>query len=324
MRVKNVLISIIMLVFVGYGGVKVYMWQKAKQDIDKVFLGLNFGISQAYGYKVTADYKQISTSIFGPVGIKGVRIRIPAIEEEITVAEFNLLERDFDADFKNGGLPLRLHFKVTDLNMNTSLIDKIEEKVQQLKRQHNIKDDPKALFNRLGYAHIVKRSNDLVALGYKKLSMDFEIDMTLDAESKEATLKFHQDIDDVGKLDLTLKFANMGNNINNTILGLQIKEAKLEFKDDSYMNRLLKSYANESNMSLSAFRTKLIADIKQDFDDKKIKINASSVENIQAFVKKPEEIILTLYPFRPVGIGSLKHYKAGDVPSLLNFQVHVE
>ena len=324
MRVKNVIITIIMLSFVGYGGLKLFMWQQAKEDIDKVFLGLSLAMSELYGFKVIANYKQISTSILGAVGIKGVSLRFPSLGEEITIAEFKLLERDLDGDSPQGGLPLRLHFLIDDLNMNISLLEKLENKHRQLQRQSNIKDDPNALLNRLGYKKIVQRTNDLRALGYDKTSIDMEFDIIFDPVIKEATVIFNQDIKDFARIDIMIKVVELENSTRNAVLGVRIKEARLKFVDHSYMNRVLKLYAEDEHVELEDFRKRLILGIKQDINNKKIILSENSIKNIQTFVKKPEKIIFTVYPYNPVAIESFKHYKAGDVPSLLNLQVHLE
>ena len=313
-----------MLSLASYGGLKLYMWNKAKHEVDQVFNEINHAMSAAYDLNVVAAYKQISTSVFGPIGIKGVSLRIPEFNEEVTVAELKLLEHDLDIDSKKGNLPLRIHLLIDGLRINVSLLEKMGKQFNKLKLQHDIKDDPTALVNRLGYQEIVRRSNDLLALGYSQLDMDLEYNMTINLNSKEASLFFRQNTKSLGNFKIKLNIVEMSDNINSAVLGARIKEARFEYVDKSYMDRFIKSYADDVNMTLPAFREKLVRDIKEDFADKNIKLGDRSVKNIQTFVKKPEKIVFTIYPYRPIGIESLKHYKVGDIPSLLNLQAHLE
>ncbi len=324
MRIKNIIITIVMLSLAGYGGLKLYLWNEAKQNVDLIFNGINQAMTSAYDSRVVATYNQISTSVFGSIGIKGISIRFPELNEEIKVAEIKLLESDLDSELKKGKLPTRVHFVINGLQMNVSLFDKLDRKLDKIKIQQNIKEDPNALVNRLGYQNIVRRSNDLMRLGYSKMDMDLEIDMNLDMKSNEASLYLRQDIKDMGKYKVMLKFSGISDNIDKAVLGLRIKEAKLEFLDKSYVDRIIQSYADDNNMTLSAYRNKLIGKIKKDFINKEMKLSKSSINNILAFVKKPNKIVFTIYPYRPVAIESLKHYKAGDVPGLLNLQAHLK
>jgi len=41
-------------------------------------------------------------------------------------------------------------------------------------------------------------------------------------------------------------------------------------------------------------------------------------------MKDPNKLVVTMYPFQPVGVESIKDYKPGDVPMLLNLQVYAE
>ncbi len=324
MRIKNIIIAIIMLSLAGYGGLKLYMWKKVKNEVEQIFNAFGSGMTAAFGLKVVADYKQISTSVFGPVGIKGISIKIPEFGEEITVSEIRLLERDLNFDIEKGNLPLRMHVLISGLKMDISLYDKLGENTGKIQRQHNLKEDPTALVSRLGYREIVRRSSDLRSLGYRDIDMDLEFDMTINAESNEASIYFRQDTKNLGNYKIRLKVVGVSDKLNSIVLGVRIKEAKLEFVDDSYMNRFIKMYADENNMSLSTYRKRLINNIKQDIAQKEINLSDDTINNILAFVNKPDKIVFTIHPSRPVAVESLKHYKAGDVPGLLNLQAHLK
>ena len=322
MRIKNLLITIIMISLAAYGGMKFYVWKKASSEIDQVFTAFGYGMTAAFGLNVIADYQYLSVSLFGDVGVKGISIKIPEFNQEITVSEIKLFERDFD--IKKGNLPPRVHILITGLKMDISLYDKIGESLAKIERQHNVKEDPNTLIHRLGYQEIIRRSNDLRRLGYRNIDMDLELDMSMDIKTQDASLFMRLDFKKLGEYNIQVKLAGMSDNVNSAVLGVRIKEAKIEFVDKSYINRLIKLYANENKMSLPTYRKKLIATIKQDFAQKEIKLSDDTIKNILAFVNKPDKIVFTIYPYRPVAIESMKHYKVGDIPRLLNLQAHLK
>ena len=77
-------------------------------------------------------------------------------------------------------------------------------------------------------------------------------------------------------------------------------------------------------MELEPYRKLVAAKFEQDVAAKKIKLSADSVKSIKRFIENPKSIIVTAYPYRPVGIESIKHYKPGDVPMLLNLQARLD
>ncbi len=320
MQIKNILISIIVFGLAAYGGVKGYMYYAAKKDIDQIFTAMEY----FSGGELRIDYEHIASSIYGPVGIRGLRLRLPRYEEEITIKEFSLYERDLKGDLSKGDLPGRFHFKIDQMTMNTSLITRLQQQAEKIRQTNNIKqDDGMRVLKRLGYAGIYETSNDLVALGYDRLTMTFEMDVQIDVKQRQVVVHYNTVVEDMGTFNLSVHMDGVTNNINDAVLGVKLKEVRFEYIDDSYMDRLMKVYADQRNMELEPFREQLVTAFKTDIEQKQIKLSEDSIKNVQDFLKKPNRLILTMYPFKPVGIESIKHYKPGDVPMLLNLQAHL-
>jgi len=320
MRIKNLIITILMLSLVAYGGLKFYMYYKAKQDVDALFAPARMVMDIRYG--------QISTSVFGPIGIKGLEFSIPQLGEKITVGEFKLVNYDNIGKMMDGTLPSRFHFTVTDLHFKLALLDKIEKEArlaaQRQGRTLSKNDDTPALVKRLGYQAVYEKSNDLRALGYDQLTLDLDFDMHFNPTAGEAKFIVREAVDEMADVQIELLLAGLASDINSAVLGFKIKDMKITYLDDSYVDRLLKVFAEQENMELDAYRRKVVADLDKDIVGKKIKLSADSVKNIQSFILNPKKLIITAYPYKPVGIESIKHYKPGDIPMLLNLQAHLQ
>ena len=163
-----------------------------------------------------------------------------------------------------------------------------------------------------------------VPLGYNEMTMDFDFDMQFNPKTREARFVMREIVDDMGDVQIDMTLADLASDINSAVLGFKIKELKIAYEDDSYIDRLLKVFAEQENMELDAYRRKVVADLEKDIAEKKIKLNADSVKNIQRFIENPKKLIITSYPYKPVGVESIKHYKPGDVPMLLNLQAHLQ
>ncbi|MBI1425440.1 MAG: hypothetical protein GC149_18550 [Gammaproteobacteria bacterium] len=327
MRIKNAFVTLVVLCLVGYGALKLYVYYRAKDNFQQILycMGMPRGMSVSAPEKNEYfDYDHISASVFGPVGIKGLKIRIPMFDEEITFGEV-LLTYDYDGDIKTCPTPKHINFTVNNLKMNVSLLEKIAKQKEKFKERQGIEDDEvPELVRRLGYADLYTRASDFRALGYNELNIDLGFDLTFNKEDMEATFNVHEKMKGMGDFSFTFTVAGMAKNINSAVLGAKLKEAKLEYTDESYVNRLFKMFAESNKEDVNAYRNTVVAGLPTDFNSKQIKLGADSIKNLTDFLQDPKRLIVTMYPYEPVGIESIKLYKPGDVPMLLNVQIYTK
>lgn len=325
MRVKNILITLAVVGLAGYGGLKLHVFYKAKENFQQILycagmprLPDNVPKSEYF------DYDRISASIFGPIGIKGLKIRIPALDEEIYFGEI-MLTVDYDGNIKNCPTPRHINFTINELRIDVSLLEKIEKQQEEYRRKGLIQgDEVPEIIRRLGYAELFERSDDFRALGYTSLVTDLSFDMRVDKSAGEAIVAYEVNTHDLGHLRTRMTVSGMAENINSAVLGAKIKEASIEFDDDSYIERLLKVFADKQQIDVETYRANLLAGLQSDFTAREVKLNADAVANLKQFLAQPGRLIVTMYPFNPVGVESIKHYKPGDVPMLLNLQIYAE
>lgn len=326
MRLKNLLITLIVVGLAGYGALKLYVFYRAKKNFQQILYcaGIPQVPAGAPPKSRIFDYDHITASVFGPVGIKGLKFRIPSLDEEIDFGEV-LLTYDYDGDLKTCPTPKHINFTIHDMRVNVSLLEKLNKQEAQYRARRGLGDKPiPELVSRLGYANLYEQSTHFRELGYDRLNMDVSFDLTFDPENKQATFNVHEKVKKLGDINFSMTITNMAENINSAVLGVKIKEAKLEYFDDSYVSRLFKMFAAENNEDVTTYRKQVIGDLGADISSKQIKLGKDSVNNLMAFLQDPKHLIVTLYPYEPVGIQSIKLYKPGDVPMLLNLQIYTK
>lgn len=323
MRIRNTLISLFVLAIAGYGAIKLYVFYRAKENFQQILYctGVPRGAFNAPKRSRNFDYDHISASVFGPIGIKGLKIRFPAIDEEVHFGEI-LLTYDYDGDLKTCPTPKHINFTINHLKLNVSLLEKIEQQKAKFRQQHGIDEEPiPELVSRLGYTGLYKHAMDFRALGYNELDMSTSFDLVFNEADKLATFTIHENVKNLGDFNLKFTIDGMAKNINSAVLGAKIKEASVEYQDESYVSRLFKMFAQQNNQDVDAFRKALVNGLAADFSDKQVKLDADSIKSLQSFLADPKQLFLTMYPYQPVGIESIKMYKPGDVPMLLNLQI---
>lgn len=326
MRIKNLLITLVVVGLAGYGALKLYVFYQAKNKFQQILycMGIPRQAMNMPPKSRLFDYDHITASIFGPIGIQGLVFRIPPLDEEIDVGQVQFTY-DYDGDLKTCPTPKHVNLSLQGLQMNVSLVNKYNDMLAKRRQQLGLADQSvPELVSRLGFTNLYEESTDFSGLGYNKLDMDMSIDWSYNKDNKSATTTVYEKIRHMGDFTYSMTVADLAKNIDSAVLGVKIKEAKLVYHDDSYISRLFKMFAAQNKMDVAAYRKQVIDNLASDFSAKQIKLGKDSVNNLKDFLRDPRQLIVTLYPYEPVGIESVKLYKPGDVPMLLNLQIYTK
>lgn len=326
MRLKSVVITFVVVGLAGYGALKLYAFYRAKKNFQQILYcaGMRHVQLNAPPRSRVFNYDHIAASLFGPVGIKGIKYYIPSLDEEIDIGEL-VLTYDYDGDLKTCPTPKHINLSIQGLSMNVSLLDKLAKQRAEYRAQHGLDAEPvPELVSRLGFTNLYAQSTHFHDLGYKHINMDASFDLTFDKANKAATFDLQGKVNRLGNFNFAITLADMAKNINSAVLGVKLKEAKLEYVDDSYVSRLYKMFAAENKQDVATYRKQLIAGLDTDLSSRQIKLGQDSINNLKDFLAHPKHLIVTMYPYEPVGLNSIKLYKPGDVPMLLNVQIYTK
>jgi hypothetical protein len=289
MNVKNIFISIIMVLLAVYGGFKMYMHFEAKDKIDKMMSGL-----QMMG--IEAKYDRISTSIFGSIGVQGLTFRLPNITETIGFGEV-MINRYEQVENQ---LPREINISLEDVKFNVRLVDEL---IKQSGQSEQLSDHP-------GWKD----------LGYETIKIDMELDLRFLPAENEFIFNMTQRIKDMWDIRFMMDITEIPVNKPPDPLGVRLKELRLDYKDKSYAERVYKWQANKRGIDLAAYKKQLLEEFEADLAEEKPKLSQESIQNLRAFIATPDKITVTMYPYKPVAFGSVKHYESADVPLLLNLR----
>ena len=326
MRIRNFIVTLLVLAAAGYGGLKLYSYNKVKTGVDFIV--------ETMAPVATLEYEMISTSIFDGVGIKGVHIYIPQFQEDIYIEEI-LLDQDFvnliylANDTAQGQTPdfddieFKLKLELNGLKYNATFDEKIEyEMTNALQQTGQSSSLTPKIIQVLGYKSLYDRMNDFRDLGYSTMEMDIIVSFEMDMINKQINLDYVIDTKDMYKMDFHFVLDASSSNAYNISDSVKLKEMELKYTDYSYANRLIGLMAKDNDMDIEAYREKIIDDFKADLKRNDVKLYQETVDNIIAFLKKPERLNVTMYPSSPVDFNSLDLYEPGDIPRLFNIQVY--
>ncbi|MEL6492152.1 MAG: hypothetical protein AAFV85_14900 [Cyanobacteria bacterium J06634_6] len=146
-------------------------------------------------------------------------------------------------------------------------------------------------------------------LGYDKdLDADFAAEYEYNADDKTVNLKkFKLGADDVGAMELSFQFANltpdqtMVDNFPFSLFGAEFVGAKIQYSDDSFIDKILESTAEEQGITLKEAKEEAIKGLEADSAD----LPADFVKEMKNFINDPESFTITFDPDSPVPLSSL-------------------
>lgn len=307
MNLRNFFISLLMLILAAYGGFKAYTYFEAKKKIDAA-------LEPLHKMGVEVSYDRVATSIFGSVGVRGLRFRFPKINEDVSFGEVQLVHFEKDENAP----PTRFHVTMDDVRFSVKLYEEFTRIMDAIPQRK--KGELDEAFESMGYSGLYNRMSEYRALGLQNIKMDLNLDLIYRPSLKEASYESTVNVDDMGIFYSRVVRTNMKTLYTPDAVGSKLKEAQFDLIDHSFTDRLMKSYITNTSTDLETYRQQVLRDVDTEIATKQIRLSPESIQNLKAFISKPDKLRITMYPYEPVSILGLKHYRPGDVPVVLNLR----
>lgn len=277
----------IILLIAGYFGLRAYAAHVAEKNINRT-------IGKVDGF-VDMDYQKVDVGLFGlNTHIKNVRLAQPGRPKTVKIDD--IVIRRFD---RQGRIPASLHVRFKGINVDLDQMGKDAAALRQM-----------------GYSHI---------------KADTELDYTYDpAQQTLAINKFQTGAAGLGDITMTCQIANMDLNPANlpvllfTFPDILLNQAKLTYRDHSFVKRFLKLAAQKKGQAYDAFMRDLNATLDNEIAGQSDPFLKQAMTSFKQFLNNPDAITLSISPDEPVSIGRLQNVKGRDeLIKLLNAKAYV-
>ena len=239
---------------------------------------------------VEIDYKKVEQSLLGRgTSVKDVVITPVLSGESIAVDEIVLY------DFKQkDDVPTYMKFAVNGLSLTDDSMETSE------------------MFTELGYKGNV--------------AANFATEYEYEADGQTMRLKkFEVGADDVGDIEMNFQFSNISldeeavANFPFSLFGAEFHNAKITYRDDSFMERIFETTAAAEGISVKEAKESAIADLEADFESGESGLPEEFVSEMKAFIQDPDRFTITFSPDEPVPMSSFISIEGPeDVIELLN------
>lgn len=316
---KGKLLVLLALPAIGYAGVTLYLHVQVGKTIDAI-------VAQMSPY-ADVSYESVTSTFDGRVGVRGVRIRPLAVNDEVRIKEvsFKLPSMMYVLDLQNRvqqqDPPMELSVRVTDLAVST------RGRLVQAWEDQMFAEDPEARLVALD--NCVTRTNlpsQMYLLDYDEIRGSFEVGYYYDLERGHFVV--HGTAGQNGAYEVSGDLAVVMPSFDalammSALTNPQIARASLQITDAGYFDRVFNYCAQNGELARDDVIALLMKDLLDMFDELPMKPDQPLLDAYAQFVAEGSKITITAEPLEPQQLQYLSLYAPEDVPALLNIHTQV-
>ena len=320
---KNLLIGLVLLVGLGYGGAKAYIYYQVSDRVDAV-------IPMMAPY-ADIQYGGISSTLTGELTIDDVSIQINGYRDAITIGRLGIntpsfldllklskLSSDFGAANDDPPEYSPEYFGLLAENIRVSASadyyrDYYDENIKAL-APTDIRQRGVQCVGKYGYS-----PKALKALGYEELVMSMSMIM------READTHFvvEMDFDIVDMIDVEIDVSIAGKLMEGAAMGSgyqpMLRSMQVKLTDNSINQRIVK-YCTELGLTSAQILRAHINALQYAGNTVGIKFDKHVIDPYKEYLTDKSTFVATAKPRDPVYLARISRYKPSDVPALLNLE----
>lgn len=282
MIIGSVLVAVAVASLIGF---RIYASSVAEENLNRYIAQLT--------HFVDVDYEDVSVGLFGmDVSISGVRISPVNDKNVYRIRDIVIKKFDDESEF-----PQYIDASVEGIEIDPTWMT------------------GKMLAKDLGY--------------HDTLLYDLNINYEYNEEKREI---FVQNLEwgaaNVSELKTSFILGNVSltkerlAELYKTLPEILFYEARIQFKDNSVVERIFKLESERTKKSIDEFKTMLKQQAEEAFRKQRIELDEKSLRALEDFIDDPEEIEVVMSPDKPQPIGRLMRAKrANDLIKLLHLRI---
>ena len=315
---RKLLIALIVLAAVTYGGIKGYLWYEVSHKADRAVNAL----------KPFADitYDGVTSSLSGSVGLTGVRIRPRTVDDDIRIDKVEFQAPDLwfllgaTRELNKGTAPNRMGFAVEGLSVSTSgaLMAMLEKGASKHRGAGgDVKNCGNVTF--IG-------ADELRSMGYDRVKADIHSHYHFDPASGDLHMYFELLGRDIGDLSMDGVFATDARHLSAAeMMGAKplLKSATISYADLSYNKRNSEFCAHREGISVDTYIDRSVADAVDQAQRAGLAPQQTLIDAYRQFLAGSGTLTVKLNPPAPVDISTLRFYTPKGIAYQLGPQLDI-
>jgi len=318
-RMKHLLIGLVLLVGLGYGGAKGYIYYKVSEQVDAV-------IPMMTPY-ADIQYGGISSTLTGELTLEDVSIQISGYHDAIKIGRLGINTPGFldllklsnmssGSGLAKDGPPEYFGLLAENIRIPASADyyrDYYAENIKAL-APTDIRQGGVQCVGKYGYS-----PRTLKALGYDELVISMSVIM------RQADTHFlaEVDLDIVDMVDVEVEVTMAGELMQGASMGMSyqpmLRGMQIKLTDKSLNKRTVK-YCTELGLTPAQILRAHINALQHAGSTVGIEFDKRVIEPYKEYLTAKSTFVATVRPREPLHLAKISHYKPSDVPALLNLE----
>ena len=318
---KNLVITAIVVVVIGYLGAKFYLHHKVSSGLDTALVFM-----QPFA---DIQYEGVSSTMTGDLSIDGISARFGNFRDRLEIDSVSLITPGFwhllslgnmGPQMSGTEIPDSLGFAITGMRADVSddYMKAVSKAVREAAPEIDESDIAAICVGKYGFTMATLRDlgyKDIVmsmSMGYRNEDGNLLVDMWADVEDMYAM-----------KIDLTLDGAITPQALASGTFRPNMIDGRIEYEDNSLIERT-RSHCRRKGLSDDEVLMAEMDSFKAAGLQNGIAFDEYVMIPYQKFLAGASKFIMTAQPNKPINLSQIDLYKPTDVPALLNLSAEVQ
>jgi hypothetical protein len=320
---KGLLIGLVLVAGLAYGGAKAYLHYHVSDSVDAVFKGMNMAMQDT----AEIEYGGISSTLTGELTIDDVKFQLKGFSDNIVIgrlglntphflALLNLSSLSAGSEPAFGGPPEYIGIFAEDIKVSAAADyyrDIYTKGIEQL-APADIRQRGVQCVGKYGFS-----PRTLAALGYDELIMSTSVTL------RQADTHFITEMDFgvVDMVDVDIEASIAGDLMSGAAMGAsyqpRLRSLQIEITDQS-LNKRVEKYCTELGLTPEQILRAHLNALQYFGKKNGIEFDKYVIDPYKEYLAGKSRFIVTAKPRKPLDLARIKKYKPIDVPALLNLE----
>jgi len=291
--------------------IKVSLWLSVRSI-------MNDAIAQASPF-MTLSYQGITSSFDGKVGVEGIKVQVPMLNDEFRIRHAELKFKSlgellsFKERLAEGKFPeqMSVSLKGLEVDVHGAFMEMVQQEPEEADLASAWSSVACGSSRQMGV-------DDLLEMGYRTLETDAEFSYLFQPGAQTLALNLTADVRDMGDYRLNLSLANMSEKPGDLRVNPpRMSALVVEVNDNQYQRKIGSYCAGKLGQSDEQYLETSIKHLDQSLRAQRIALAPEVLSALKDYYKDPQSLRIELRPTEGATLDGLQFFEAKDVVAML-------
>lgn len=313
---KKVLLALILMPAVAYGGIKGYAWYKVKTAVDEMVVAMT--------PFANVTYDGIGTSLTGSISVHDIKIYSPLVQLDMSIDEVRITAPNLQTllnmedELRSQKVPEEIGLHLVHMRVPTSTLSNMQ--------QMSVQSEYDKYFANLatlgcGDVHGID-ADELIEMGYHQLDMSLSMTVRRNAVNNYMDMRMDAEWHEGGRFFLDAQIPGDGS-LNNIMSSQSTPRFSFDVENAAYNDRLIAYCAEQSGQDPEAFVATHLDLLKSHLSAAGLDLNDRLYDAYRDYLTKGENITVSINPDDPTMIQHIGMYPPTDMLTILGVEMSI-